>query len=455
MSLPSLSTLLRLAWPVIVTRATQVVIGFCDAAMVASLGESALAATTTGALNSFTLLVLPMGIVFIVSSFSSQLFGKGDLGGARRYAWYGLAVAVAAELLCLLGAWLAPTALAHLGYTVEVRELMAQYLGARLLTGGAAIGLEALGNYYGGLGNTRLPMIASVIAMTLNVALSWLLIRGHLGAPALGVLGTGVAAALATLIAFVFLLICFLRGVGAPQPAIDIARAPLKLGELLRMLKFGLPSGFNWFFEFMAYTFFVNVIVTDLGTTGLAAMMAVMQVNSISFMPAFGLATAGSILVGQAIGAKQHDDVPAIVRLTTGVASSWQGFVGLTYLVVPTLWIAPFVDPHVDSTAFLRVARRMLMLSAAWQLFDATANTLSEALRAAGDTAFSLWARVALAWLVFVPAAWISVRVLHLGDLAAMGSFALYIGLLAVVLRWRFRGGRWRTLDLAEAPLPA
>lgn len=467
MSAPTLGTLLRLAWPVVITRATQVVIGFCDAAMVSSLGESSLAATTTGALNSFTLLIFPMGVAFIVSSFSSQLFGKGDRAGARRYGWYGLVLAVFAEILCLLGALFAPAVLGHFDYAPEVRTLMAEYMVARLLTGGAAIGIEALGNYYGGLGNTRLPMIASVIAMVLNVAFSWILIRGHLGAPALGVRGTGVAAALATFVGFCFLFACFLRGAGVPDapvvegpteaepepsPPVD---GGLRLSEFLRMLRFGLPSGFNWFFEFMAFTFFVNVVVTGLGTRGLASMMAVMQVNSISFMPAFGFASAGSILVGQAIGAKKQDDVPRIVGLTMRVAGAWQGMVGLSYLIVPALWLAPFVDEHGDVAGFLEVATHMLMLSAAWQLFDAAANTLSETLRAAGDTTFSLYARVALAWLVFVPGAWISVRVLHLGPIAAMASLATYIGLLALILALRFRAGRWRTLDLTGSLTPA
>lgn len=64
----SLRTLLQLAWPVVLARATQSVIGFTDALMVAPLGEDVLAAATTGALNAFLLVILPMGTVFIVRS---------------------------------------------------------------------------------------------------------------------------------------------------------------------------------------------------------------------------------------------------------------------------------------------------------------------------------------------------------------------------------------------------
>src|SRR5690242_9066094 len=65
-----LRPLLRLAWPIVISRSTQVVIGVADAIMVAHLGPEALAATTAGSLNAMAVFILPMGTVFIVSSFS-------------------------------------------------------------------------------------------------------------------------------------------------------------------------------------------------------------------------------------------------------------------------------------------------------------------------------------------------------------------------------------------------
>lgn len=448
---PSLGQLLGLAWPIVVSRSTQVVVGFCDAAMVASLGQPALAATTTGAFNTFAIFILPLGVVFIVSSFTSQLFGKGDLAGARRYGWYGLAVAAAAQVLCMVGTLFVPSALGLFDYEPEVRTLMTGYLAYRLVSGGAAVGLEALANYYGGLGNTRLPMFANVLAMVLNITFNWILIYGHLGVPAMGVEGAALASSLATGIAFFALFYAFYVGLGAADGRIP---SKLKLAELTRMLRFGLPAGFNWFFEFAAFVFFINVVITGLGTTALAAMMTVFQLNSISFMPAFGLSSAGAILVGQAIGAKGHDVVPRIMRLTLFATSTWQGLVGMLYLTIPTLLLRPFIDASTGADRFLAVGARMLMLSAAWQLFDAAVSTLSETLRAAGDTAFCLWARVVLAWTIFVPGALISVRWLGGGDLSAMLWLVLYMALLALTLALRFRSGVWRRLDLAGAGDP-
>ena len=172
---------------------------------------------------------------------------------------------------------------------------MERYLALRLLSTGPAVGIEALGAYYGGLGNTRLPMRANVAAMLLNVAGNYLLIDGRLGAPALGVAGAALASTLSTCLASLGLFLVFVR---------DCRRhgtGRLRRPELLRLVRFGLPSGLNWFLEFAAFAFFVNVVVAGLGTTSLAALMAVVQLNSAAFMPAFGLASAGAILAGQAI----------------------------------------------------------------------------------------------------------------------------------------------------------
>lgn len=448
---PSLSKLLHLAWPIIVSRSAQTVISVCDALMVAHLGSDALAATTAGALNLIALFILPFGIVFIVSSFVSQFHGRRDPAAARRYGYYGLAVAGIAQLVFFGFIALAPSILSKLGYSPALEKLMLQYIVARLVTGGAAVGLEALANYFGGLGNTRLPMMAQILSMVLNVALCWVLIYGRFGLPELGVLGSGLAASIATLIAFLALLACFLLGFGEPEKA---EKTKLRASEFLRMLRVGLPSGLNWFIEFAAFTLFINIVVGGLGTTTFAAFMAAMQINQVAFMPAFGLTTAGSILVGHAIGAKEPDMVPKTVHLTLAVAGGWQGFVGLIYLVFASICILPFAPPGAERTAFLAAGTTMLTLSATWQLFDAASITFAEALRAAGDTAFCAWARGIIAWFIFLPGAYLTVK--YVGGSITIIALWLsgYLAMLSFVLWMRFRGGAWRKLDLAGPELP-
>jgi len=439
----TLRTLLDLAWPIVVSRATQVVVGFADAVMVSPLGAAALAATATGATNAFTLLILPMGVCFIIQSFAAQLFGRGDAAGARRFAWYGLGVALVTQVVSLLSLFFVAPVLDWLPYEPDVRALMTKYLAIRLLSGGAAIGIEALGNYYGGLSRTRPAMAANVTAMGLNVVGNWVFIGGHLGAPAMGVSGAALSSALATVVAFLGFFAWFLwDGRALPKPKLSRA-------ELVRVLRFGLPSGFNWFFEFLAFLFFINVVVGGLGTPALAAMNAVLTLNSMSFMLGFGVASAGAILVGQAIGAGRKDDVPFLVKLTAMTSGTWQSLVGVAYLVAPALLLVPFTRGK-DGAAVLVVGVPMLMVSAGWQLFDTAATTLAEALRAAGDTLFPLVARLIIAWVLFAPGSFLSVRVFGVNHVGVMGWLVFYLALLAAVLFWRFRSGAWRKVQLVE-----
>lgn len=439
----TLGSLLRLALPIVLSRASQTVVGLSDAMMVAHLGAASLAATATGATNSFALLILPMGITFIVSSFSAQLFGRGDLVSARRYGWYGLIVALITQFVCLASIPLFAPVLGLLPYEPAVRDLMQTYLVYRIVSGGAAIGVEALANYYSGLGRTVPGMVANVIAMVLNVALNWVLINGAGPIPTMGVKGASLASSLSTIVAFLCFFGFFLKeGRGLPRPALSLA-------EFGRMLRFGLPSGFNWLFEFLAFVFFVNVVVAGLGTPAVAALNSVISLNSVSFMPSFGLASAGAVLVGQAIGAGRKDDVAHVVKLTAGTASVWMAFAGVLYILIPGVLLMPFARGE-DADAVMYFGVRMLMVSAAWQVFDACSMSLAECLRATGDTLFPLVVRLVLSWAVFVPGAWFTVRSFGGGDVGAMAWLVLHLALLSLVLFFRFRSGKWRSLQLIE-----
>jgi len=440
------AALLSLAWPLILSRSAQAVIGFCDALMIAPLGEDALAAVTTGSLNTFALLILPMGVAFILQSFAAQLSGKDDLVGARRYGWYGLILAAMAGVLGLVSLPFVGPALGLMPYTEQVTGLMGEYVELRLLAVMAAVGFEAIGSWYGGLGNTRIQMIGSLVMMVLNVALNFVLIEGRLGFPALGVEGAAIASVCATWIGFLVLVVLFARRWGCPSPS--SGGLDLRPSEFIRMLRFGLPSGLNWFLEFAAFLLFVDVIVAEVGTTTVAALMVVFQVNSVAYMPSFGLASSGAIMAGQALGASKPDRVPGIVRLTMVTATVWQGSLGLVYILWPEAIMVWFAAPGADASRLVEVGAPLLALSAAWQLFDAIGMTLSESLRAAGDTAWPMWARLVIAWVVFLPAAYVSVIVWDGGGIAAISCMVLYLALLAGVLSLRFRGGAWRTIEL-------
>lgn len=447
---PSVRRLLSLAWPIIIHRATQSVVGLADALMVAPLGEAALAAVTTGSINTFVIIILPMGTVFIVQSFAAQLRARGDWLSARRFAWYGIGLAGLAAVLGALLIPFVPFAVAQLDYPTEVGALLSTYIAIRLLSIGPAIATEALVNWYGGLGNTRLAMTCGVLAMVVNVALNYVLIQPRFGLPGYGVAGAAAASVAASVIGLLPAWAAFARGLGYESAG---ERLRLRWSEFRRMLRFGLPNGVNWFLEFGAFVLFINIVVGRLGMTALAAFNVVLQLSSVAFMPAFGVSSAGAILVGESIGLGRKDRVNALVRLTAKITTAWMVSVGLCYLIAPQQLISIFQAPSVQATDFIALGSRMLLFACFWQCFDALSLTLGEALRAAGDTAWPMWARTLLAWGVFFPGSWCTVAWWDGGVDAALSWVVGYLAVLTALLTFRFLSGRWKRINLVEEPI--
>lgn len=446
-----LRLLFLLAVPMVLARATQSVMTFADALLVKHLGTDAIAASANGGFNVFLFAILPMGVAYIVQSFVAQLVGRGDAGETPRFAWYGIGISAAAGVLALAAIPGIGPMLELTHYSPAVKAQMAEYMELRMYGVTAMVAVEALGNWYGGLGNTWMALVASVVSMVVDLFLNWVLIFGHLGAPEMGVNGAALSSAIGSWAGFLFLAVAFYRRWGgAPRTR---AKLGLSFVELARVIRFGLPNGLNWFFEFAAFQLvFVNFVFSDLGDDLVAALNVVIAINSVSFMPAFGLASAGAILAGQAIGSGDRDAVWPQVKLTLLCTMTWMGAIGLLYLLLP----APLMDLFNEgdgSAALVTTGATMLAISAAWQLFDAIGITLSETLRSAGDTFWTAAARFVLAWTVFLPASYYVVRELDGGALGAMGCLVGYLALLAVAFAYRFRSGAWRRIDLIEPKL--
>ena len=453
MSFAPLRPLLVLALPMVLSRATQSVMTFADALMVEHLGPKAIAASATGGFNVFLIMMLPMGTVFIVQSFVAQLVGAGDRDSTPRFAWYGLILAAISGAIALAMIPLIDPLLELAAFSPEVRTQMSDYMVIRMYSVAGVVIVETLGNWYGGLNNTWMALIASVVAMVSDLFLNWVLIYGHLGAPEMGIDGAALSSTIGSYVGSAVLLLAFWRrwgmAIGGPAPAPGFPT--LSIRELFRVLRYGLPHGLNWFTEFAAFQLFIVAIFATLGDETLAALNVVMAINSVSFMPAFGLASAGAILCGQWIGAGEKDKVWPQVKTTLAVAGCWMGLIGALYFLAPTALFGLF-DSEDRAPGFVEVGVTMLMISAAWQLFDAIGITLSETLRAAGDTHWTMTARLLLAWVVFLPVGYLVVDAGG-GPEGALACLIGYLALLAGALAYRFRSDRWREIALIEPKL--
>ena len=143
-----------------------------------------------------------------------------------------------------------------------------------------------------------------------------------------------------------------------------------------------------------------------LGTVDGASTQIVMMLTSFCYMPAVGIAMAGTTLVGQAIGAHRRDWAFKVGNGIILMAVLYMGVIGVL-LAAAGPWVLPFFTNRADPHAAAVAARGcvLLWIAAGYQLFDGFNISSSACLRGAGDVRLPAVMVLALSWLLFVPLA--------------------------------------------------
>jgi len=126
---------------------------------------------------------------------------------------------------------------------------------------------------------------------------------------------------------------------------------------------------------------------------------------------------------------------------------------GSIYFILPEYLIRLFessANSQVPFEGILADGTRLLHLAAFFQILAAILMIHSGALRGAGDTLFSMWAGVILAWLVWAPGSDFLICVMQVGVVGAWAWTVFYFGLLALAFTGRWKSGRWRAIGLLE-----
>lgn len=208
-------------------------------------------------------------------------------------------------------------------------------------------------------------MIVVLLANIVNVFFNWVLIFGNLGFPALGLDGAGYATIFSRLFMAGALMFYVLRSERFKVYGAYFNFKEFDLNIIKRILRLGLPSGFQYFFEVGAFSFAV-IMVGWLGTDQLAAHQIVISLASISFMASLGISTSGSIRVGNAVGRSDVNDTRRAGFSAVLLAASFMAFCGIIFVTfnqfLPTLYIS---DVNVIS-----VASTLLIVAALFQISD-------------------------------------------------------------------------------------
>ncbi len=438
-SLQEVRATLRLAGPVVGAQLAQMSMGFVDTVMVGRLGPEALAGVALGNTTFFFLLIVCMGAVQAVGPMVSQAHGAGRAEAVARSVRQGLWLAVLLALPAMLLLWNMGAILRGLGQA-EVAVAGAQgYLRAILWGFPAALAFMALRSFVEGLSRPLPVTVITVCGVGLNVAANYVLMYGALGAPALGLTGTGWA----TTLVFWFMLVVlavFVQRVPPFRAYRIFARLrspdPTYFRELLRI---GWPIGISSGVE--AGLFMITALMMGtLGATALAAHQIAIQCAAFTFMVPLGIGIAASVRVGQAAGRGVRGGVRRAgytgVLLATGVMTPS----AVLFWTVPEAIVGLYLDPQDPANAaVVRLAVALLGIAAVFQVFDGVQVAAMGALRGLKDTRVPMLIALATYWGVGLTAGY--VLGLALGRGATGLWWGLVVGLTAasVLLLMRFR----------------
>ena len=445
----ALRELLRVAIPLIVSSGSQSLMHVIDRIFLTWWSVEAVAASLPAGVLFWALLSLPFGTAVYTNTFVAQYTGAGKPERVAASVWQGVWFATLCGVLLGVCIPAAPLLLSWTGHFGVVGRMEVDYFAILMYGSLPALLSVACSAYFSGRGRTVVVMWVNIAAMLVNLVLDYMLIFGAGPVPEMGIRG----AAWATNLANVFSCVTFglLAGFSMLHEGYPLWQTWRIDRELMhRMLRFGLPTGVQQLVDVGAFLMFV-VFVGRLGTPELAATTIAFNLNSLAFIPMFGLGTAVMTVVGRRMGERRPDAAATTTWCGFWVGMIYMGVFIFLYLAAPRLMLLPYA-PANDAEEFARVENMVVMLLrfvALYSFFDAMVVVFGSAIRGAGDSRFSLLWSFGTGWTLMVLPCWWLVRTN--GSLAACWwTVSLYIMVQGIGFLLRFLGGRWRTMSVIE-----
>ncbi|MBC7249345.1 MAG: MATE family efflux transporter [Anaerolineae bacterium] len=333
---------------------------------------------------------------------------------------------------------LADDFLVLMGGEPEVVSQGSLYLRLILLTSVFSFPQMVVSGIMRGAGDTRRPMQITLLMNVWNVFAAYALIFGPGPLPAWRLAGAGVATSSARMLSGCLALFCIFSGR-------TVIRVPLRYllhwdwRTAWRILRLSLPNVGETLIARTGHTLFYRII-SALGTASLAAHQIAVRVESLSFMPGWGLTTAATTLVGQALGAGKEDLAEESIRRTLRFALGMMGAIGVVLGLFGRQLVVIFgATPEVLDLAGLAVR-----LAALEQPGIAMQMVIAGSLRGAGDTRTPML--VTLVGVLFFRVAVVYLFAIVLGwGLAGvwLGTAVDWTG-RAVLMYSLFRRGTWK-----------
>ncbi|WP_109298869.1 MATE family efflux transporter [Aquimarina sp. AU474] len=420
---------LKLATPVMMGMIGHTLVALVDNIMVGQLGTAELAAVSLG--NSFMFIAMSLGIGFstAITPLVAEADAENNFKTGKSAFKHGLFLCTVLGIMLFLVILLAKPLMYLMNQPEEVVALALPYLDLVAFSLIPLISFQALKQFSDGLSMTRYPMYATLLANVVNVVLNYLLIFGKFGFPQMGIVGAAVGTLVSRVVMIIFLWVFLKRKEKSSDYVTQIKFFVLENRMMKKILALGFPSALQMFFEVAIFTAAIW-LSGILGKNPQAANQIALNLSSMTFMVAMGLSVAAMVRVGNQKGLQQFSNLRRIAISIFLLGFLIATVFALVFVVcnsmLPKIYLdVDDVENLVDNSEVIRIASKLLIIAALFQISDAIQVTVLGALRGLQDVKIPTFITFVAYWVVGFPISY------YLGLYTDYKSSGIWIGLLA------------------------
>lgn len=434
---------LWLGAPLLLTNLAQMALATTDLVFIGRLGADKLAAGTLGINLFYAVLIFALGVTTATAPMMAQELGRNRhaVRDLRRTFRQGLWIALFITLPAWALLWQTEPILLALGQDAGLAADAHSFVHAVMWSLLPFLGFVVLRSFVAALERPMWALAVTLAAILFNIAANWVLVFGHLGFPALGLVGSGLATSASNL--FLFAAMALVVGIHKRFRRYHLFgrwwRADWnRLRELWRI---GLPIGVTMAFEvtiFNAAVFLMGLI----GKTEVAAHAIAIQIASATFMVPMGLSQAATVRVGRAAGAGDRDGITRAGWTAFALAIGFMSITCIVMMTMPAPLIAAFIDTRDPANAAVAAtAAAFLFYAGMFQIADGAQVIAAGSLRGLQDTRVPMLYAAFGYWGLGMPLCLLLGFYFGLGGTGIWIALAASLALVAVVMvrRWTMR----------------
>ncbi len=432
---PDLLATYHLSLPIIAGQLGIMLMGLADTVQVGRMDKGAVEALAAAAdANGILINITIIGYIClqIVSPMVAKAKAENDFAQCYFLLKANLWVAILMAVLCSVLVVAFGLNMQILKQPPQIQGLTQDYLWIITASTVPAFIFSAIKSFTDGLSHTKVAMNITWSALILNVILNHCLIHGVGFFPALGLNGAGYA----TFTSRVYMMLAiayYTFGTKTFKEYLKVKVKQSETGALIKdILKIGIPSGFQGFFEIAAF-YGAVVMMGWISVQHKAAHQVAIGFVSLTYMAATGIATAGGIRVGSAVGTKNRE---AIFRAGTVAL-----LIGITFMGICGVLMLSFNDffaSYVKDEDVIFLAAQLIIWGGIFQLFDGVQAVSLGILRGVQDVNVPTLITIFAYWGVGLPLCYVLGFVYDLKHIGIWIGLTLSLFASASLLSWRF-----------------